>query len=195
MLGLQAAAGGLLGGAGGIERGAGVAGSVRDTLAAMTDNPFGRVEVPGSLSSLIELRLGESGHDAVGFAVHVPHYLVQVEYGDAAIAALECVTGLTGLAIPAQELAAIAGLHRADIAKQVLGTEGAISASTASLPIFGSLSSSAISAEPLITGMSSPGNWYELSSSRTSISTSSSSSSSSTMSTLFRNTTSAGTPT
>ena len=44
-------------------------------------------------------------------------------------------------------------------------------------------------------GMSSPGNSYFDSSSRTSSSTSSSSSGSSTMSTLFRNTTSAGTPT
>ena len=49
--------------------------------------------------------------------------------------------------------------------------------------------SSAFSAEPRITGMSSPGNSYLDSSSRTSSSTSSSSSSSSTTSALLRNTT------
>src|SRR5213596_3519491 len=49
--------------------------------------------------------------------------------------------------------------------------------------------SSAFRAEPLITGVSSPGNSYSLSRSRTSSSTSSRISSSSTMSTLFRKTT------
>ncbi|WP_322612537.1 PAC2 family protein [Dermacoccus abyssi] len=87
----------------------------------LTENEplFGNVQIPASAEGLLHIRLAEAGIDTAGFAVHVPHYLVQVEYGDAAIAALECVTGLTGLAIPAQELAAIAGLHRADIAKQV----------------------------------------------------------------------------
>ena len=55
--------------------------------------------------------------------------------------------------------------------------------------------SSACSALPRTIGMSSPGNWYRESSSRTSSSTSSISSSSSTMSTLFRNTTTDGTST
>ena len=55
--------------------------------------------------------------------------------------------------------------------------------------------SSALSAEPRMIGVSSPGNSYLVSSSRTSISTSSSSSGSSTMSTLFRKTTMYGTPT
>ena len=41
---------------------------------------FGTVQVPASWSALLELRLGESGHDALGFAVHVPHYLAQAEF-------------------------------------------------------------------------------------------------------------------
>ncbi len=55
--------------------------------------------------------------------------------------------------------------------------------------------SSASFAEPLMIGVSSPGNSYFDSSSRTSISTSSSSSSSSTMSHLFMYTMMYGTPT
>src|SRR5580765_3709469 len=55
--------------------------------------------------------------------------------------------------------------------------------------------SSALSAEPRMTGMSSPGNSYLLNSSRTSSSTRSSNSGSSTMSHLFMNTTMYGTPT
>src|ERR1700740_2934194 len=70
-----------------------------------------------------------------------------------------------------------------------------ISSKIASLPSFGSLSSSAISAEPLTIGILSPGKLYLDRSSRTSSSTSSSNSGSSTRSTLLRNTTSAGTPT
>lgn len=87
----------------------------------LTENEplFGNVQVPGSAEGLLHLRLAEAGIATAGFAVHVPHYLVQVEYGDAALAAVECITGLTGLEIPVRELAAIAGLHRADIAKQV----------------------------------------------------------------------------
>ena len=55
--------------------------------------------------------------------------------------------------------------------------------------------SNARSALPRIIGVSSPGNSYLLSNSRTSNSTKSSNSASSTMSTLFKNTTIAGTPT
>ncbi len=58
-----------------------------------------------------------------------------------------------------------------------------------------SSSSNAFSAEPEITGISSPGNSYSFNRSRTSTSTSSISSGSSTMSALFRKTTIAGTPT
>jgi len=57
------------------------------------------------------------------------------------------------------------------------------------------LLSNALSAEPRTKGMSSPGKLYLLKSSRTSSSTSSSNSSSSIMSTLFKNTTMAGTST
>ena len=45
---------------------------------------IGTVQVPGSVGNLLEYRLGQAGHDAMGFAVHVPHYLAQTEYPDAA---------------------------------------------------------------------------------------------------------------
>lgn len=80
---------------------------------------FGTVQVPASLEQLMHLRLAESGTDTVGVAIHVPHYLTQMEFGDAAVAALEAVHGVTGLAIPITDLAAQAGLHRAEIARQI----------------------------------------------------------------------------
>ncbi|WP_029252626.1 PAC2 family protein [Paraoerskovia marina] len=58
---------------------------------------FGRVDVPASAAALLELRLGEAGHDAVGFAVHVPHYLSQSPYPPAAVAAIDHVERVTGL--------------------------------------------------------------------------------------------------
>jgi hypothetical protein len=92
-------------------------------LIPAQDNPFGRVEVPASLSSLIELRLGESGRDALGFAVHVPHYLAQSEFADGAVTALNAITGATGLNLPIDDLVAQAGLNRAEIAREVEGSE------------------------------------------------------------------------
>ena len=92
-------------------------------LVPAQDNPFGRVEVPASLMSLLELRLGESGHDALGFAVHVPHYLAQAEFADGAVTALNAVTAATGLNLPIDDLVAQAGLNRAEIAREVEGSD------------------------------------------------------------------------
>jgi hypothetical protein len=92
-------------------------------LIPLQDNPFGRVEVPASLSSLLELRLGESGHDALGFAVHVPHYLAQAEFADGAVTALNAVTAATGLNLPIDDLVAQAGLNRAEIAREIEGSD------------------------------------------------------------------------
>ena len=84
---------------------------------------FGTVQVPASITALLQMRLGESGHDAMGYAVHVPHYLAQSEFADAALAGLNAVIGATGLAIPTEDLAAAAGLNRAEIAQEVAGSE------------------------------------------------------------------------
>lgn len=80
---------------------------------------FGTIQVPGSIDALLHLRLGESGMDAIGFSVHVPHYLAQTEYADASLTGLEAVIGVTGLALPTTDLAASAGLNRAEIAREI----------------------------------------------------------------------------
>jgi hypothetical protein len=84
---------------------------------------FGAVQVPGSIAALLELRLGEAGHDALGFAVHVPHYLAQAQFADAAVVGLESFVGATGLHIPAQDLVAAAGLNRAEILQEIAASE------------------------------------------------------------------------
>ena len=48
----------------------------------------GEVQVPGSVSNLLEYRMAQHGHDVVGFTVHVPHYLAQTDYPPAAEALL-----------------------------------------------------------------------------------------------------------
>lgn len=61
---------------------------------------FDEAQVPGSAESLVEYRLAESGHDVLGVAAHVPHYLARSAYPDAALTALEAITAATGLVLP-----------------------------------------------------------------------------------------------
>ncbi|MFH8371297.1 PAC2 family protein [Streptomyces sp. NPDC018031] len=62
---------------------------------------FSEAQVPGSAESLIEYRLSQAGHDVLGVAAHVPHYVSRSPYPDAALTALEAVTAATGLVLPA----------------------------------------------------------------------------------------------
>ncbi|MBT2397732.1 PAC2 family protein [Streptomyces sp. ISL-100] len=64
-------------------------------------SPFEEAQVPGSAESLIEFRLEESGHDVLGVAAHVPHYVARSSYPDAALTVLEAITAATGLVLPA----------------------------------------------------------------------------------------------
>lgn len=80
---------------------------------------FGMIQLPGSIEGLLHLRLAEKGHDTMGFALHVPHYLVQTDFADAAVAAVEAISAATGLVLPDAELRATAGLNRAEIERQV----------------------------------------------------------------------------
>ena len=82
-----------------------------------------RVQVPGSAGHLLEYRLGQQGHDAMGFAVHVPHYLAQAAYPAAAVTLLESVQRVTGLDLPADALRESARRTDLEITRQVEGSE------------------------------------------------------------------------
>jgi predicted ATP-grasp superfamily ATP-dependent carboligase len=84
-----------------------------------------RVQVPGSAGHLLEYRLGERERDAMGFAVHVPHYLAQTEYPAAAELLLTSVSRATGLLLPTDSLHAAAEAVRADVDKQIAETDEA----------------------------------------------------------------------
>jgi hypothetical protein len=80
---------------------------------------FNRVQVPGNVSALLELRLGEAGHDAAGYAAHVPHYLAQSTYPAVAITLLETLVQATGLVLPADGMRESSRRADAEITRQV----------------------------------------------------------------------------
>ncbi|MQA81208.1 MAG: PAC2 family protein [Streptosporangiales bacterium] len=68
-------------------------------------NPWeGEITMPAGAPTLLELRLGEAGHDAMGFAVHVPHYIADNRYPEAIITLLRSVSRVTGLLLPVGNL-------------------------------------------------------------------------------------------
>lgn len=79
----------------------------------------GALEVPGHIAGLLELRLGATGHPAMGYTAHVPHYLSAVDYPSAAVALLEAVMSSTGLSLPIDALRESAARADREIATQV----------------------------------------------------------------------------
>ena len=95
----------------------------RPDLAVGSRPVVDRLQIPGSAASLLELRLGEDGRAAAGFAVHVPHYLAQAAYPAAAVALLESVTRATGLSLPDEALRDAAQRTDEEIERQVEASE------------------------------------------------------------------------
>jgi PAC2 family len=84
-----------------------------------------RVQVPASVGNLLEFRLGQAGHPAMGYAAHVPHYLAQTSYPAATEQLIDAVSSSTGLALPTGELRQAARLVRDDVDKQIAEDEQA----------------------------------------------------------------------
>lgn len=88
-----------------------------DPALLTTESPWrGELRIPSSAQALLELRLGEWGHAALGFVAHVPHYLAQMEYPLAAAALLEQVEVAGRLTIDLSGLRAEADDRDAEIA-------------------------------------------------------------------------------
>jgi predicted ATP-grasp superfamily ATP-dependent carboligase len=94
----------------------------RKELVAGYEPWVNAVQVPGTAGHLIEYRLGQAGYDALGFAVHVPHYVAQAEYPAAAAALLAEVSKASGLTLPLDALEEAAATTRAAIDEQVEGS-------------------------------------------------------------------------
>lgn len=82
-----------------------------------------QAQVPASVGNLLEYRLGQQGQDAIGFAVHVPHYLSQNEYPAAAETLVTMVGRGAGLALSTGRLRDAAQTMRATIDAQVVKSE------------------------------------------------------------------------
>ncbi|KRC58915.1 MULTISPECIES: PAC2 family protein [unclassified Nocardioides] len=77
----------------------------------------GELRVPSSAQALLEVRLGEWGHDAQGFVAHVPHYLAQLDYPRASQALLEQVELAARLTIDLNELGELAEEREEEIGR------------------------------------------------------------------------------
>ena len=75
----------------------------------------GELRIPSSAQALLEVRLGEWGHDALGFVAHIPHYLAQLDYPQAAVTLLEHVERAGRLTIPLDALRSQAQQRESEI--------------------------------------------------------------------------------
>jgi hypothetical protein len=79
----------------------------------------GEIRVPASAQALLELRLGEWGHPAMGFVAHIPHYVAQFDYPAASATMLESVEVVTGLQWDLDDLETAGAAKLAEIAAQI----------------------------------------------------------------------------
>lgn len=95
------------------------------SLLGANESWLQRVQVPASVANLLEFRLGQAGHDAMGYAAHVPHYLAQTTYPAAAELLIDSISSATGLTLPTGTLREAADEVRDEVDKQVADDEQA----------------------------------------------------------------------
>ncbi len=83
----------------------------------------GELRVPSSAQALLEVRLGEWGHDMQGFVAHIPHYLAQLDYPQASAALLELVEKAGRITVDLSGLAAEAEDREAEISRYLSANE------------------------------------------------------------------------
>jgi predicted ATP-grasp superfamily ATP-dependent carboligase len=93
--------------------------ATRRSLIAEYPVYWGEMRIPGTVTALLELRMGEAGVDAYGVAAHVPHYLAQTTFPAASLTLLEHLSRLTGLHLPTEALREAAEAHRSEVDAQI----------------------------------------------------------------------------
>jgi predicted ATP-grasp superfamily ATP-dependent carboligase len=83
----------------------------------------GELRVPSSAQALLEVRLGEWGHPALGFVAHIPHYLAQLDYPRASAALLEQVELAGRLTVDLTDLRALAEEREGEITRYLAANE------------------------------------------------------------------------
>jgi hypothetical protein len=84
---------------------------------------IGEIEVPGHVGALMELHLGQIGLKSMGITAQVPHYLVQFDYPQGALALLDGLMAGPDIAVPRGELTESAAKSLANITEQLSGNE------------------------------------------------------------------------
>ena len=83
----------------------------------------GELRIPSSAQALLEVRLGEWGHAAMGFVAHIPHYLAQLDYPKASATLLEQVEKAGRLTIDLSELLVDAEEREVEIARYLAAND------------------------------------------------------------------------
>ena len=83
----------------------------------------GELRIPSSAQALLELRLGEWGHPALGFVAHIPHYLAQLDYPAASISLLEHVERAAWLTVDLSGLRAEADDREAEVSRYLAAND------------------------------------------------------------------------
>ena len=99
--------------------------ATRPELIDRTNMWAPELQVPSSMQALLEYRFGQRGLDAVGYVVHVPHYVAQVEYPPGAVALLDAIVDRTGLQLDFDRLRASQEAAIADINAQIVEQDSA----------------------------------------------------------------------
>lgn len=99
-----------------------VHGSEPELLVGFT-SPLGDIEVPGHVTGMLELHLGEVGHPSLGISVHVPHYLVQFDFPRASVKLINTLNGITGLSLSSAHLEPAALAAEAEVSAQMEGND------------------------------------------------------------------------
>lgn len=84
---------------------------------------LGTFQLSASFTGVLTLRLGEAGHDVLGLVAHVPHYIAENDYPDAARALMSALREASSLAVPTDGFDLAAGIVRAQIDHQVRESE------------------------------------------------------------------------
>ena len=92
-------------------------------LLVQTNVWKGEIRIPSSAQSVLELRLGEWGHDAMGFVAHIPHYVAQFDYPHAAAALVEALEDVTGLQWDLEALKEAGEARQVEIASQIADSD------------------------------------------------------------------------
>lgn len=102
--------------------------SSKPELLNLFDGLPGTFHISSSFNALLTVRLGEQGVDVVGLTAHVPHYLADVDYPDAAAALLNRLSIESTLDLPGgSQLTQASRVARAMIDQQLALSEDAAS--------------------------------------------------------------------